>query len=245
MRLDGLDEREVAALAGAPVAWVLDAVTSTMDEAHRRAEAGAPSGALVIANSQHAGRGRHGRAWTSEPGGGLWMTSIHREVDAVALDCLTIRVGLALAACLDPLADGPVGLKWPNDVFVGRGKVSGVLTEARWRSSELQWVAVGVGINIVAPAAQSGASGLRQGVARRDLLATVPAAVRAACAARGELSAAEIRAFAARDVAAGSTITSPAVGVACGIAPNGALVVETATGRQLCRTGSLVRRSEA
>lgn len=245
MTLDGLDDAAVAALAGAPAAWVFDDLPSTMDEAHRRAEVGAPSGALVVADAQRAGRGRHGRAWTSPPGRGLWMTSIHRGVDTAALDCLTIRAGLALAECLRPLADGPVRLKWPNDLLVGRGKVSGILTEARWRSGELLWVAVGIGINIIAPEEQPGASGLRRGVTRRDLLATVPAAIRAVCEARGELSSEEVRAFAALDVAAGAVITSPAAGVARGITPSGALVVETPSGRELFRAGSLVIGPEA
>ncbi|MEA3246134.1 MAG: hypothetical protein U9Q74_08235, partial [Gemmatimonadota bacterium] len=65
------------------------------------------------------------------------------------------------------------------------------------------------------------------------------------CAARGELSPAEIGAFAARDIAAGAPVTSPATGVARGIAPNGALVVETPSGRELFRGGSLVLGLEA
>lgn len=245
MTLDGLDGGGVAAMAGAPAAWVYDEVPSTMDEAHRRAEAGAPSGAIVVANAQRSGRGRHGRVWASNPGDGLWMTSIHRGVDAAALDCLTIRVGLGVAACLDPFAGGRVGLKWPNDVMVGRGKVCGILAEARWRAGALQWVAVGVGINVVAPDGRPGAAGLRGGVSRRDLLAVVPAAVRQACAAVGNLTPGEVAAFSVRDIAAGTRVTSPVAGVAGGITPTGALVVETPSGRELCRDGSLVFGLEA
>lgn len=239
--LDGMDAAAIAACAGAPVARVFEAVESTMDEAHLLAQAGTRSGTIVVADVQSAGRGRLGRPWSSEAvGQGLWMTSVHREVARDALDCLTIRVGLRVAASLDPFADGPVAIKWPNDLLVAGRKVSGILVETHWRGMGVEWVAVGVGVNLHAPAGLPNAAALRPGVARRDVLAAVAPAVRAACECSGTLSAAELDAFAARDAFLGAAIREPAAGRAHGIDATGALRVDTDGGPRLLRNGSLV-----
>lgn len=243
--LDGLDGQALAAHVGAPHVLSFDTVGSTMDEAHRLAESGAPSGAIVVAERQFAGRGRFGRRWISDPGSGLWTTSIHRELDTRALDVLTIRIGLRLASALDRFADDVVMLKWPNDLLVTRRKLAGILVEARWREARLEWVAVGVGINIVPPAAEPRSIGLRPGASRSELLRTVATEVRAACAAAGELTPAELQAYTGRDVAVDADLLEPATGRARGITANGALVVDTPSGRELFRRGSLVFASEA
>ncbi|MCC7194927.1 MAG: biotin--[acetyl-CoA-carboxylase] ligase [Gemmatimonadaceae bacterium] len=244
MTWDGLGPSEAAAIAGAPQAWVLDVVGSTMDEAHRVADGGAPSGSVVIAGEQTAGRGRLGKRWAAPQRSGLWMTSIHRDVDPAALDCLTIRVGLALARSLDAFACEPVGLKWPNDLLVGGRKVCGILTEARWRGAALLWVAVGVGVNLTAPADQPRAAGLRPGVTRRELIAVLPGMIRAAAALHGQLSRAELAEFGARDAVRDAALAQPARGIAQGIDASGALVVQTAAGREICRQGSLIMAQE-
>lgn len=243
--LDGMDGHEVANVAEAPQAWVYSSVSSTMDEAHRLAGEGAASGAIVIADVQHAGRGRLGRRWSSAAGEGLWMTSIHRGVDIHALDCLAIRVGLSVARALDPFAGAPVRIKWPNDLFVAAGKLGGILVEARWRDRSLEWVAVGVGINLQVPVDHPRAAALVRGTTRRGVLAAIAPAIRSACAARGELAPDEMRAFAARDVVRDAEIVEPVVGRARGINTSGALLVDTPQGLAVYRRGSLVFASEA
>lgn len=243
--LDRMDAREAADVAGAPRAWVFATVGSTMDEAHRQAEAGAASGSVVIADVQRAGRGRLGRIWSSGAGQGLWMTSIHRGVDTRALDCLTIRVGLGVARALDQFAGESVRLKWPNDLLLAVGKLGGILVEARWRDMTLEWVAVGVGINLTVPRDQARAAALVAGTHRRDVLAAVAPGVRAACACVGDLTPGELREFAARDAARDANVTEPAVGRARGIDATGALIVDTSAGREVYRRGSLVFASEA
>ena len=122
-----------------------------MDVAHAIAADGAPAGTLVLAASQEQGRGRSGKHWLSAPDAGLWCTFIERPRDARALDVLALRVGLHLAEALDALVDsareGPVQLKWPNDLWLASGKLGGILIEARWRDGVPEWVAIGVGIN--------------------------------------------------------------------------------------------------
>lgn len=244
LHIDGLDPAALARHVGAPRVEVHETVGSTMDEAHRLAEAGAESGTVVVAERQLAGRGRFGRKWTSDPERGLWTTMLHRRVDASALDVLSLRIGLAIAAPLDRLAEADVMLKWPNDLYVGSRKLGGILVEARWRDARLEWVAIGVGINLTAPVDLPGAAGLRAGVMKSDLLKVVVEHVADACSATGDLSLDEVRDFNARDFARGAMLVEPAAGLAKGITPNGTLVVETASGRELFRRGSLVIASE-
>lgn len=215
-------------------------VTSTMDVAHALAEEGAPAGTLVLASSQAAGRGRSGKSWTSEPDAGLWCTLVERPRDARALDVLALRVGLHLADALAPLVDGAVRLKWPNDLYVHDRKLGGILIEVRWRDAKPEWVAIGVGINRFVPAGYPEVAHVRAGVTREALLAVVVPALRAASSASGALTAREIERWAARDLAVGRRVLSPGQGTVRGITPNGAIVIETATGPIACHSGSLV-----
>ncbi len=243
-RIDGFDSVALATHIGAPRVELFESVGSTMDEAHRLAEAGAPSGTVVVADHQLAGRGRLGRKWTSDPDAGLWMTAVFRNVPASGLDVLSIRIGLALAPALDPFANRTVQLKWPNDLLVGGNKLAGILVEARWRDARLEWVAVGIGINLVAPADQPAATQLREGVARSALLTIIHPAIAAVCAAEGDLSDDELAAWSARDSTRDASVIAPAVGVARGITANGTLIVDTAQGREFYRRGSLVLATE-
>lgn len=243
--LDGLDAVAVAKLIGAARVEHFERTASTMDEAHRLAESGAPSGTVVVADEQISGRGRHGRRWSSGSGGGLWVTTLHRGVPVTALDVLSIRVGIALAAALDGFAGEMVKVKWPNDLLLARGKLAGILVEARWRDIAVEWVAVGIGINLIVPTDRSDAAALSPGARRIDVLRAIFPAVMQACLIPGDLSEGELAAFTERDAARDVALIEPAMGIARGITANGALVVETQAGRELFRRGSLVRASEA
>jgi len=215
-------------------------VTSTMDVAHALAEDGAPAGTLVLASAQSSGRGRSGKAWASEPEAGLWCTLIERPEDTRALDVLALRVGLQLAVALEPSVDAPVRLKWPNDLFVGDRKLGGILIEVRWREAKPEWVAIGVGINRTAPASYPEVAHVRTGITRDALLAQVVPALRRAAAAHGPLGVEDCAAWAARDLAVGRRVTSPADGIVHGITPQGAVLIETAHGAIACQSGSLL-----
>lgn len=221
-------------------------VGSTMDEAHRLAQAGAVAGTLVLADAQDGGRGRGGRSWASEPGAGIWMTLIERPRDQRALDVLALRIGLALASALEPFCDGRITLKWPNDLFVGAGKLAGILIEARWRESLPEWVAIGVGVNRRVPTSFPDAASVRADVSRDDLLRAMLPAMRRAAAQIGSLAPVERAQWAERDLAYGLDITEPRVGRAMGIDASGALlIVEPRGAMYAARSGSLVFAAES
>lgn len=211
-----------------------------MDVAHARARLGAPAGTLVLADRQTAGRGRGGRSWASHAGAGIWMTLLERPADPAALEVLSLRLGLRAANALDAFADAPVQLKWPNDLHVAGRKLAGILVEARWRDARPEWVAIGFGLNVVAPAGVPSGTGLRDGTRRLDVLEVLVPALREAAAARGPLGPEELAAWAARDLARGRRCSAPAHGVVRGITPAGELVVAAEQGDVALRGGSLV-----
>lgn len=205
-------------------------VDSTMDIAHALAAQGEAAGVMVIADRQRAGRGRGGHRWTSENGHGLWFTLVERPTDQRVVGVLSLRLGLALSDGLAPFVDAPVMLKWPNDAYVGAGKLSGVLVEARWRDATVDWVAIGVGINLRVPSDFPLASAVRAGVSRSELLTAIVPRVRAAAAKSGLLNASELATWRSRDLALGRRIRAPRVGVVEGIDPGGALLVAPSPG---------------
>lgn len=245
-RYDELRGDDLANELGLPHVVTFSSIGSTLDVAHALAEEGAAAGTLVIADAQTAGRGRLGRTWRSEPGAGIWLTIIERPSDTAALDVLSLRVGLALAPALDPFAASRVRLKWPNDLYVDGHKLGGILVEARWREGNPEWVAIGVGVNVRAPAEEPRATGLREGVRRLAVLEQMVPALRAAAAQQGPLAEAELRAFAERDLAAGRSCAEPIVGTVRGIDASGALLVDPAAGGApvAVRAGSLVLTEE-
>jgi BirA family transcriptional regulator, biotin operon repressor / biotin---[acetyl-CoA-carboxylase] ligase len=215
---------------------------STMDDAHQAAAAGAPAGTLILADAQESGRGRGGRAWSSAAGAGLWMTLVERPETDDVIGVLSLRVGLQLAQALDGFVTQPVALKWPNDLYVGTGKLAGVLAEARWRDGAVDWIAIGVGINMHVPAEFPEASNVRPDVTRAELLRVAVPALLAAARARGALSEAEQAEWQRRDLAIGRRIAQPVAGVALGVSADGALLVQESgvRGVTAVRAGSLV-----
>jgi BirA family biotin operon repressor/biotin-[acetyl-CoA-carboxylase] ligase len=239
-RYDGRSGDELAWLLDLPRVVVYEEVGSTLDVAHALAADGAPAGTLVLADAQTAGRGRSGRAWTSERGAGIWLTLVERPRDVNALDVLSLRVGLALASVLDPHCDEPVLLKWPNDLYLGGFKLGGILVETRWRDQAPEWIAIGVGINVRAPQGETQAKGVRSGAQRSDILAAIVPAIRQAAQRTGLLDANELAAFAARDLASGRHCREPLGGIVRGIDMRGSLLVDVGSETRAVRTGSLV-----
>ena len=241
-------ERETGArlarLLDLPRVEVLASVGSTMDVAHVVGAEGAVAGTLVLADEQTAGRGRSGKAWRSRAGTGIWMTLLERPNDAEALGVLSIRLGLKSAPVLQRYTDEPVRLKWPNDLVTDRGKLAGILVETRWRDGQVDWVAIGMGVNVSLPDEETEGAALRDGTRRLDLLAELVPALRAAARARGPLSAAELQRWASRDVAAGRRCRGPVPGRVRGLAEDGSLIIERDGATALVRAGSLVLEEE-
>lgn len=132
--------------------WI-EKTASTNDVAARLAELGAEEGTTVVAEMQTAGRGRHGRAWFSPPGAGLYVSVIIRPAsgavdNANPAGLLTLAAGVAVAEAVHAVTGLPAEIKWPNDVLVGGRKLAGILAEAVAQAGALQFVVLGFGINL-------------------------------------------------------------------------------------------------
>jgi len=235
----GAKTSELAAVLDVPALHVYESVSSTLDVAHQLAAEGAAAGTLILAEEQTEGRGRNGATWQSARGSGIWLTMIGRPRSAEVVDVLALRVGIRASQVLDRFTSEPVRLKWPNDLWLSSGKLGGILAEARWRGDRPEWLALGMGINLVSPNAMTGAS-LVPGTPADEVLAELVPAIRAAMTATGPLTPAELKEFATRDLAAGRRFRMPLAGIARGISVNGELVVETPEGTRAVRAGSLV-----
>ena len=243
-RYDGRSAEELGQLLDLPRVIVHDAVPSTLDVVHALGEQGAPAGSLVLANAQTAGRGRMRRVWRSDPGAGIWLTLLERPSGEDALGVLALRIALGLAPALDAFAPSRIQLKWPNDLYLSGRKLAGVLVEARWRGARLDWLAVGVGINVEAPADVE-AAGLLPGTDRLAVLREIVPALRRAVSLPGILSATEVAQFRARDLAIGRRAAEPVAGTVAGIDADGALLIDAAEERTAVYAGSLILESES
>jgi BirA family biotin operon repressor/biotin-[acetyl-CoA-carboxylase] ligase len=126
----------------------LEVCESTNDEAAARAAAGAPHGAVVTAAAQLRGRGRLGRPWYSPPGENLYLSCVLRPVVPVAsLPPVTLAAGVAVAEAVAAFGVR-AAVKWPNDVVVGPRKLAGILTEMTTRGDRLDFVILGIGVNL-------------------------------------------------------------------------------------------------
>jgi BirA family biotin operon repressor/biotin-[acetyl-CoA-carboxylase] ligase len=121
---------------------------STSDRLKNLARAGAPEGTVVLAETQTGGRGRHGRAWAS-PLGNLYVSVLLRP-SAACVAVLPLAVGVAVSEGLDALGVS-ARLKWPNDVMALDRKLGGILAESSSTGSSIDWVVVGIGVNVRAP----------------------------------------------------------------------------------------------
>lgn len=134
---------------GSPL-HVLQTVGSTNDYAARLAGGGAPHGTLVVADEQSAGRGRRGRRWHTPAGSGLAISLVLRSgaISPISPGAWNTLGALAVAEALRGLG-GEASVKWPNDVLLGGRKVSGVLAEAVWKGDELEYLILGIGVNVL------------------------------------------------------------------------------------------------
>src|SRR6185437_11442706 len=161
---------------------VVEQTGSTNADLLARAASGADiDGAVLIAEHQTAGRGRQGRGWSAAPRAQISMSVGVPVVDVpvASWGWLTLATGVAVVDAVTPLlAESParrVGVKWPNDVLVDRGKLAGILAEVA-----RPYVVIGLGLNVSqTPDGVDGATSLRDlGVAAPDRGALVVAVLR-------------------------------------------------------------------
>jgi BirA family biotin operon repressor/biotin-[acetyl-CoA-carboxylase] ligase len=120
---------------------------STNLRAKELAAGGAPSGTVVTAAEQTAGRGRGDRVWVAPPGAALLYSAILRPLDLGHL-LLPLAVPVAVCEACEAVAPVRCEVKWPNDVWLDERKLGGVLIEAR----PPDWAVIGIGINLaIAP----------------------------------------------------------------------------------------------
>jgi len=249
LTIDGVPGPALARRWGVPQCGIFRTLGSSLDAVHDLGAQDAPAGTVVLAEEQTAGRGRDGRTWFS-PAGGVWLGMLLRP-PLPPPGVLSLRIGLVLSDIVEavlgirPTAlSGPrAGLKWPNDVLVDDRKVAGILCEGRWQGDALQWLGVGIGVNVandIPIELRERAVSLcefRPTVRRIDVLDQLVPALLRLTTHDARLTEFECAAFARRDWLRGRQIRTPLPGRAAGIRPDGALLVDTGAGTTMVQGG--------
>ena len=124
---------------------VYQSLSSTNDFAKKRIKSGGDSGTVIWALNQTQGKGRRGRRWDADHSSltfSLILRSPHNSIPTA----ITLYVGLGLVQQLETLVPG-LRIKWPNDLWVGKKKLGGILTETM-RQGDERWIILGMGLNI-------------------------------------------------------------------------------------------------
>jgi BirA family transcriptional regulator, biotin operon repressor / biotin---[acetyl-CoA-carboxylase] ligase len=199
---------------------------STNDRARALAAAGAPHGTLVTADEQTAGRGRQGRAWTAAPRSAVLMSLVLRELR----DVLPLAAAVAVCEAL-PL---PATIKWPNDVWVERRKVAGILVEGRPQEG---WAVLGIGLNVTDAPPLEHATALRSDIDVEEMLWRLLVSLE-----RWLRSPASdvLAAWRSRDALLGEPVRwQSGSGKGAGIDDSGGLLVDTDSGRVTLQAGEV------
>jgi hypothetical protein len=125
---------------------------STNRYARSLAEHGAVEGEVVIAEQQTRGRGRLGRPWISPPYLNLYFSVVLRPtLPAEHAPQITLAAAVAVADAVDAFSPIPAAIKWPNDILVDGKKLAGILIEGSTRPDRLEYLVLGIGINVNFP----------------------------------------------------------------------------------------------
>lgn len=139
--------------AGHPVIYH-DQVDSTNTQAKRLGEELARDGhgTLVVADLQTAGKGRRGRSWESPSGASIYMSILLRpDILPDQAPMLTLVMAQSVAEAVQELTGAEVGIKWPNDIVLNGKKICGILTEMSAEIDYINYVVIGVGVNVNTP----------------------------------------------------------------------------------------------
>ncbi len=151
---DRMDAEEIRAslqtrIMGRSDIAVFEATDSTNQQAKTLATNGAAEGTLVVADTQTHGRGRRRRTWFSPPGHNIYASIILRPPMAPAqAPQITLMTAVAAARTLIETAGLAATIKWPNDILVHGKKIAGILTEISTEMDQVDYVVVGMGINV-------------------------------------------------------------------------------------------------
>ncbi len=124
-------------------------VGSTNDVAHRFAKDGARSGTVILAEFQTAGHGRNAKQWVAQKGENIITSIILRpNMSLESLTYMPLLGALSVAQAIEDVTRQRAEIKWPNDVLLGRKKVAGVLVETSAQAGMVDYVVVGIGLNV-------------------------------------------------------------------------------------------------
>lgn len=128
---------------------VFDQLDSTNSEAYRIAREGGEEGELVISDRQLRGKGRLNRTWFSPPGVNLYVSIILRPlIDLRNAPFITLMAAVATAQAVKEISGLRPRIKWPNDLLISDKKVAGLLNEMRGKAGKVDFIILGIGINV-------------------------------------------------------------------------------------------------
>lgn len=143
-----LQSNRKSAWAGKEILY-FDTIDSTNTKAKELAELGYPSGTLVVADKQVAGKGRRGRSWESPENTGIFMTLLVKpEINPNHASMLTLVSALAVAKAITAVTGEKAEIKWPNDIVINGKKICGILTEMSAQFDYINHIVIGIGINV-------------------------------------------------------------------------------------------------
>lgn len=149
---DLLDERELRVPDGQLIGRQLvhfKEIDSTNNYAKKLGNESCPHGTVVVAEKQTSGRGRVGREWQSWSSKGLWFSLLLRpELEPEDVQIITLAASVAVVQGIRDYTGIVCGIKWPNDIILNNCKLGGILTELSAEPGHVNYVVVGIGLNI-------------------------------------------------------------------------------------------------
>ncbi|MEE9611562.1 MAG: biotin--[acetyl-CoA-carboxylase] ligase [Desulfatiglandales bacterium] len=127
-------------------------LSSTQDVAKQLAGQGEGEGTVIIADSQTHGKGRLGRRWSSPPQQGIYLSIILRpKIEPAQAVQIPLMAGVAVAQAIEKIRPLNPSIKWPNDLMINWKKVGGILTETSAEIDVIDYVVLGIGLNVNTP----------------------------------------------------------------------------------------------
>lgn len=124
-------------------------IASTNNEAKKQANLGCPEGSIVLSEAQSGGRGRLARSWFSPSGKGIWLSVVLRPLfNPYDAPKCTLLTAVAVTKAIRRVAQVECGIKWPNDILYHGKKIVGILTEMSAEIDAINYVVIGMGINV-------------------------------------------------------------------------------------------------
>jgi len=144
--------------------YFYESLGSTNSVAYELAEQGAVEGTVVIADEQTKGKGRLGRSWVSPSKGGIYLSCVLRpDILPNEVSKITLVAAVGAVKAVRKFSSLEALIKWPNDILVSDRKASGILTELKGESDKVDFIVLGIGINVNTPrgALPSGGTSLK------------------------------------------------------------------------------------